>query len=390
MTGTAFLNVAKLKDSGIIKVAARHNKRVIQEEIGALGNINPARSHLNETLMGAATADDVAQLAHDLMTAAGVGALRKGTKKGKNDTRAVVALEILFSLPDDHGLDDRAFFLDCCDWSKVWFEGAPILSADIHRDEAKTHCHVLMLPLVNGRMNGSDLLGNKPKLVAMQNNFHDKVATKYGLKKAPKKLYGAAKTTAVAQVLQRLKELSDPVLDSLIWPEVLATIETDPLPFLPNLEIKQPTAPPKKMRTVAEIFTSKGKGPKFEKNPIGQAKPIPPAAAKSLLLPCVGQRFHLSPNNPVAVIELRTVAGGACDVPTDAVGNSVSDAFTGQETIRVRENDLDPALYDPTTGEYFKRPPAPDRNQRQAAESWVKSALGECRVRQAISLSVED
>ena len=50
MSGAAFLRLKKLKGSGIIGKAARHNRRVIQAELGATGSIDPARSHLNETV----------------------------------------------------------------------------------------------------------------------------------------------------------------------------------------------------------------------------------------------------------------------------------------------------------------------------------------------------
>ena len=53
----------KLTGGGIIGKAARHNRRVIQAELGASGTIDATRSHLNITLMGPSTADEVAQLA---------------------------------------------------------------------------------------------------------------------------------------------------------------------------------------------------------------------------------------------------------------------------------------------------------------------------------------
>ena len=104
MSGAAFLRIKKLKGGGIITVAARHNKRVIQAEMGATGSIDPTRSSLNETLAGPSTAADVGQLAKDLMTAAGVSKLRKD---------AVMGLEIVFSLPPGHAFGDRAYFADC-------------------------------------------------------------------------------------------------------------------------------------------------------------------------------------------------------------------------------------------------------------------------------------
>jgi len=45
------------------------------------------------------------------------------------------------------------------------------------------------------------------------------------------------------------------------------------------------------------------------------------------------------------------------------------------EEVRVRESDLDSALFDPTTGEYFKRPPPPARNNRAAADEWTARVL---------------
>ena len=106
MSGAGFLKIAKLNrasGANIIGKAARHNKRAIQVELGASITIDPARSHLNETLRGPATADDVAKLAKALMTAAGFDKPRKN---------AVLGLEFIFSLPPDKPIDDRKYFND--------------------------------------------------------------------------------------------------------------------------------------------------------------------------------------------------------------------------------------------------------------------------------------
>ena len=93
MSGAAFLRLKKLTGGGHIAVAARHNRRAIQAEVGASASIDSTRSGLNETLQGPPTADDVAQLAKDLMRAAGVGVTRKIAKN------QVMGLELVFSLP---------------------------------------------------------------------------------------------------------------------------------------------------------------------------------------------------------------------------------------------------------------------------------------------------
>lgn len=350
MSGAAFLRIKKLKGGGIITVAARHNRRVIQAEIGASGSIDPTRSHLNETLRGSATADAVGQLAKDLMAAAGVGKLRKGT--GRNS--AVIGIEVVFSLPPDHKLDDRAYFLDCCAWTTIWFEGAPILSADIHRDEAAPHCHVLLLPLIDGRMDGSNLVGNKPKFLKMQKDFHDKVASKYGLRKAPARLSGPAKQSASAAVIKRLRETGDTALKSAAWATIRDKIENDPAPFLMAMGIVV-EAPAKELRTMAQIFTSTGKGGKTEKpSPIGQAKR---PAAKPLPLSCVGQAFQSTPKAPPELVE------------------SITDSPALSMAIEVRVRDCDQPVDRFHDGDYYPQPSPPARRQRQAADAWTRSAL---------------
>lgn len=298
MSGAAFLRVEKLKVGGIIALAARHNKRTIQAEIGAAGSIDPTRSHLNYGLAGPSTAEAVAQLANDLMTAADVVKLRKDAVRG---------IEAVFSLPVGTALDTRAYFTDCLAWAAAYFGGmANILSFDVHLDEAAPHAHALILPMVNGRMDGSAMVGARSKLLAMQSQFHDRVAKKYGLRKAFSKLMGEAKERAAAQVLAHLRETGDASLQSLAWPSIRGCIEADPAPFL--LALGMVAEPAQKVaKPFAHYVTSKGKGPAKERDernpkPIGFAqkgstpKPIgftEPGMGKEQSL-CSGGFAHLS------------------------------------------------------------------------------------------------
>ena len=359
MSGVGFLRIKKLKGSGIITVAARHNRRVIQAELGASGAIDPARSCLNEILRGPPTAGEVGQLAKDLMLAAGVTRLRKD---------AVMALEIVFSLPPGHEFDDRAFFVDCTGWAEAYF-GGNVLSADIHRDEAAGHCHVLLLPLVGSRMDGGRMVGGKQKLMAMQKEFHDTVAERHGLSKAPARLSGEKKRAAAQSVIQRMQATADPALKSAAWGTIRDKIENDPLPFLVALNLA-PKAIPKKLKTVVEIFTSKGKGKVNDPISIDFAR-----TKKRQSLCSVDFPARTSSTDPAAVVELSTAKAGACDEPDGAAGHSGRNAPVVPETIRVRDCDLDPEMYDPTTGEYFSPPLPTPRSQARAAQNWVANAL---------------
>ena len=351
MSGAGVMRIKKLKGNGIITVAARHNRRVIQAEMGATGSIDPTRSHLNETLMGPSTAADVGQLAKDLMAAAGVVKLKKN---------AVIGLELVFSLPPGHAVDDRAYFTACAKWA-VGKMDAVILSVDIHRDEAAPHCHVLLLPLIKGKMNGSDMVGGKQKLTALQKDFHAAVASKFGLSKAAAKLSGTAKQAGAQAVLKKLRETSDSALQSAAWAVIREAVERDPGPFLLALSIEL-KATAKTLKPFVDYVTSKGKGPAKEANPIGFVSlkkeqtlcsvGFAPKPAFVSSLPPARPSPHLTP--PPAQIECEAA-------PLDAV--------------RVRDDDLDPALYDFETGTQFKRPLPAARQHRQSADGWVRLAL---------------
>lgn len=359
MSGAAFFGVKKLKGSGIITVAARHNKREIQAALGAAGSINPARTRLNYALAGPAGADDVGRIAKERMTAAGVGKLRKD---------AVLALEFVFSLPANTAIDDHAYFTACTEWAGATFGGVT-LSAEVHLDEGAPHCHVLLLPLVDGRMDGSNLIGGKQNLARLHKDFHTAVASKFGLRKAPGRLSGAAKQTGAKAVLQKLRTTGDSALRSRVWAAIRDAVERDPAPFLLTLGIEL-SAPKKQISTMAQIFTSKGKGPAKESpNPIGKGPSNPigfvvPEKERTLCSVGFAPKLALPAQQPRRTAD---PASERLTVPIRGLAQSRSDPKL--ETKRIRDSDLDPQRYDPRSNEYvLKKPPV--LRQRDDANAW--------------------
>lgn len=252
MSSGAILRAKKLKGAGIVRAAAAHNKRAIHAEASTGGAIDGRRSHLNECLGGAASVDAVAEAARNLLDAAGVGKLRKD---------AVRAVEFVVSLAPLHTINDRAFFAAALEWLTGRFGGAcNLLSADIHRDEAAPHMHVLLLPLIEGRMRGSEMLGGRSQLAALHGEFHAVVAAPYGLRRAPAKLQGSAKASGVESVLLALNGSSDAALRSSVWGVIRECIERDPSAFMVAMGIAARDPEPRKLRSMTAIFTSKGKG----------------------------------------------------------------------------------------------------------------------------------
>ena len=266
MTHGLFLRMKGLKGKAIIVTAAKHNSREILAELdGSQGaTIDPSRTPLNYILRGPANAAGVASEARALMATAGIATLRKDALRG---------LEIIFCLPAGTTVDQRAFFDDALSWTEQWFS-VPILSAIVHNDEAAPHCHVILLPLVDGRMRGSELMGNRMKIMAMQGDFQAKVGQRYGLVRqaAPARPSAARRQQAIDAALAVLEANSG--LQGALLRMLLEPHKANPEPLLLALGITMPAAQPKTKRadTFAGIMTRPCKP---ERKPIGVARSKP-------------------------------------------------------------------------------------------------------------------
>jgi len=231
-----FLRMEGLKGRSKVLVAAKHNHREILAELGGVqSGIDPSKSWLNRVLRGESTAAGVAKEARDLMSAAGIEKLRKDALRG---------VEVIFSLPTDSSVDANAFFEDAVQWAEQWF-AVPILSAVIHNDEAAPHCHVILLPLVDGAMRGSALMGNRSKLFRMQADFHTKVGQNYGFGRqaAAPSFSAALRSQAMAAAFDMLEANSG--IQSTVLRVLLGPHFKDPAPLLSALGIAIPGISPK-------------------------------------------------------------------------------------------------------------------------------------------------
>lgn len=276
--------IERLSGAGIIRVAAKHNLREIAAEIGAGSHIDAARIEDNFILRGPDTAADVVLTAKSLMSAAGITKLRKN---------AVTALELLFTLPSHSAIDARSFFEDATCWAARHFS-VPILSSVVHLDEAVPHCHVLMLPLANGKMNGSDLHGGRAKLAAMQASFHKEVGANYGfIRHAPKKRLSATEREAALECArQHFKKKYAMTVDEISV--LLKPHAADPIALLRGLGITVDSVR-FKSKSFVEIMTAPCKPER--RNPIGKVIHDPIGIAENCIpmnsfpYTCVGKGF---------------------------------------------------------------------------------------------------
>lgn len=388
MTHAQFLGIKKLTGKAIIEVAARHNCREILAEIGAApgSRIDPARVELNRVLRGHSTAAAVASEAKALMDAAGVKTLRKD---------AVRALEIIFSLPPESSIDCDRFFSESVQWAGQYF-AAPVISAIVHNDEATPHCHVLLLPLVNGRMVGSDLMGGRAKLQAMQADFYAQIGQRYGLARqtAQKRPSAATRKQAIDSsfdVLEANSGLSASVLLALLAPHA-----DDPAPLLLALGLTMPT-PPAKGSFVAMMTK-----PCKQEKPIGfgERKPIgfdgSAAPGNEQTLSCVG--FVNSPPSFPPPNEPQTSASTSPPEPATTTASTCVTAASAADTeplhadhpaaaddtdepvdriTHERNSDLRADEWNPGTGEFVAIQPTSGTIHKAIAAASVRMVLAD-------------
>lgn len=250
MAASHLIRLGTIKGKQGVLVALKHNKRELQSERGTSANIDDTRTPLNYALTGLDTPEKIATHAKVQMVKAGIDCPRKN---------AVMAVEIVFSLPiDRHSQNTRPFFEDCLTWTMKTFEGE-LISFDVHLDESAPHAHAIILPLIDNKLQGRKLMGDRGNLMRLINLFHREVACNYGLSRSERtRLNAMDKHKLERLVLARLK--SDPVMQSIAWPCFRDAIKHDPFPYAQMLSIQMPELKPSKTKSFVQIMTSKGKG----------------------------------------------------------------------------------------------------------------------------------
>lgn len=209
-----------------ILIALNHNKRVPKNKYGP--NIDLSRTQLNYSLHDDKTPDEIAKYAKGQMFEAGIERTRKN---------GVMAVEIVFSLPNSHHQrDTRPFFKDCYDWVLRTFDGE-LLSFDVHLDESAPHAHALILPLIDGKMQGSNMKGNRENVLRINKSFSNEVASRYGLiMNRWKRLTPSEEDAIKRKVFVHLKD--DSAMSSKVWPCIRDAVDKNPLPFAEALSIE--------------------------------------------------------------------------------------------------------------------------------------------------------
>lgn len=356
MNNDLVLMIGKVKLRNMLG-SIRHNRRAIEAEYGADSRIDAARSQLNVTLAGLDTPEAVHDDAKRRMEAAGYERPRKD---------AVAFIEAVFSLRSDTNVNVVEYFKACTAWAERHF-GCPVATSDIHLDEAAPHCHVLILPLLDGLLNGSKLLGYGKAFNAHLDSFYAEVANGFGMHRSTK-LKGRAKATTVDAVIEALHQHQRLVADEL-WPLIRQQIQREPEPWALAMGINAATLP-KRRRSFTAIMISTGKGPQRERkdhhdhadSPIG-------FVSADGSLSCVA--FQPSSTPVLGHYNRQDTVPSDAETPIIEPSMQAVDAGPSQGAVytRIRDDPHDAGRWDSDRGEFFVMPPSGTRPPRTGPRS---------------------
>ncbi|MET3135665.1 hypothetical protein AAKU61_000003 [Undibacterium sp. GrIS 1.2] len=345
----------------------QHNLREIQAEIGIRegSNIDASRCHLNEIVRGlgtAAAADQSAKLMFD-----------EGVKKIR--LNASLGIEVVMSLGSRLRIDYKTFFEDCTSWAENHY-AVPILSSIVHNDESCPHCHIVLLPIRDGKLIASDLLGGMAETYAMQSNFYAKVGKKYGLAQQSNKKAAKRPSKAIEREIREL--MFNALQPDCAWnDEVLrALVNGDSVTVLALLDIPMPKG------GFAEIMTKKVKPEKpighFNKSPIGhftesdlpESEPIQNVDSEgqnkcpiSVYRTFVSDTVLLPESEPIQSTEssiqgeeIALFISANAEIEPELLQTVCSDEPIQEAYQRESDSDQSPESFNEITGEFIKIP----------------------------------
>ena len=172
--------VQKIKGASGVVGLQLHNRRE-REHSNSNPDIDRNRSSLNYSLTDNRTMNYNKLIDERLKQA------YKGKKAIRKD--AVRMCEMLFTSDGEFfsrisGQEQRQFFIDCFEFAAQRYGRENIIAATVHLDEATPHLHLDFVPLTpDGRLSAKEVLGNRPQLQQLQDDFFSAVSSKYGLER---------------------------------------------------------------------------------------------------------------------------------------------------------------------------------------------------------------
>ncbi len=214
-----------------LALAEKHNCRLIAQEIGGYGGIDGRRTLLNLELVslnGSSYEEEVLRVLRSLGLDLSHYSYRKKNRG--------FAVELIFSVTAGHRCDFNAMYANSLDWLRNYYPESHIVHAVIHHDEDTPHMHVILVPIVNGRLDADKICGYKGVSTKRNISLFEYLDKRYGLT-FPVYLKGAEKKAGAALAINRYQRLPESEIKNVLEHPILQSIFARPEPYLYALGI---------------------------------------------------------------------------------------------------------------------------------------------------------
>lgn len=211
-------------------IAERHNTRawIDKNKPDYWGKVDPSRSHLNLELIPLVNST-YEELAFRYIKERGIDITSHKSFK-RSDRGYALEYVIGVTAGFDYNGDPNRFYRKVHEWFINYHPECPILHSVIHHDEADPHLHIIVVPIVNGRLNASKVLAFKDSGIRDE-SLYNYMTPEYNLT-YPKYLRGADKKVGVEIAIERFHEVIGSKIDSVWHQPVIQSIHARPEPFL--------------------------------------------------------------------------------------------------------------------------------------------------------------
>ena len=340
----------------VVPVCLAHNLRQGNEDHRHRSRIDPSRTVFNEVLRGSGRADVAADIARNVLD-------EHGIRPRRSD--AIMAIELVMQPPV--GADNPAFWTECLAWADSCYEY--IVSATVHRDQARPHMHILVLAVADGRFAGNTMTAGVNRFVNQRRNFMSHMRETLGLRPD-----------------RKVKTLSDLAVSAGRGPKTKAQADRR------DAALVRRHAPDGRRVDVGMGVDGHGGYPSPTTDPHAQPKaPTPLLRSNSHVAALWSELFENRKKAPqIAAVE------PAEEAPSPAVTGSLEladgdhvpvglDAFAGTQAVgdathrpnmtRDRDDDRPAGTWSNELGEFVEQPTTTKRTGKLDADAWVAAAL---------------
>jgi hypothetical protein len=229
---TVFANVLRLKGhTRTLDLAEKHNCRRIAQDIGGYGGIDGRRTPQNLDLVSL-NGRSYEEIVLDFLRSKGFDLNHYSFRKSNRG----YAVEMVFSVTSGHQCDFNAMYADGLNWLRGYYPECHIVHAAVHHDEDTPHMHVIVVPILNGRLDADSIRGYVESSKRRNLSLFKYLDKRYGLT-FPVYLKGAEKKAGAGLAIKYYRKLPETEIKRVLDEPILKSIYARPEPYLYALGI---------------------------------------------------------------------------------------------------------------------------------------------------------